>query len=196
MAANPGGLLAGLALLRGIGWGHTGLPVPEDRLGRLLGGGSVAIVAAAIIAAPTLDPWRTAFLGTVWATALLFVSTAILALALTRQAAAAGGMAAGWQRNPIWVVSMLTAVVTLRRARRLFSGQVRPTIEIVVGTAPRTSNDRSGLLVGWSKRGLRIFVIALAVMVVLGGFSRLVSPGQPGEPTELIGRAGGSTVGG
>ena len=180
LAANPGGLLAGLALLRGIGWAHTGLPVPEDRLSRLLGGGSVAIVAAAIIGALTLDPWRTAFLGTVLGYGLVFVSTAILALALTRQAAAAGGMAAGWQRNPIWVVSMLAAVVTFGALAVLFSGQVRPTIEIVVGLL-LVPLMIIGLLVGWSKRGLRIFVIALAVMVILSGFSRLVSPGQQGQ---------------
>ena len=30
LGLNPGGVLAGLALLRGIAWGHAGLPLPEQ----------------------------------------------------------------------------------------------------------------------------------------------------------------------
>ena len=180
LAVNPGGLLAGLALLRGISWGHTGLPVSEERLVRLLGGGSVAIVVAATIGALTLDPWRSAFLGTVLDYGLAFVGAATLALAFTRQALAAGGVAAGWQRNPIWVVTMLIVVLALGALAIGFSGQVRPAIDIVVGLL-LVPLILIGLLVGWSKRGLRVFVIAIAVMVVLAGFSHAVMPGQQGQ---------------
>ena len=63
LGANPGGLLAGVAFLRGVAWGHAGLPLPEDKLVRLLGGGLVVIALAAVAGALAVEPWRSAFLA-------------------------------------------------------------------------------------------------------------------------------------
>ena len=52
LGANPGGLLAGLAFIRGVAWGHAGLPLPEDKLVRLLSGGLIVVALAAVAGAP------------------------------------------------------------------------------------------------------------------------------------------------
>jgi hypothetical protein len=179
IGANPGGLMAGMALLRGIAWGHAGLPLPEDRLIRLLAGGLIVITLAAVFGALAIEPWRHEFLGGALFDGLLFAGAAMLALAFTRQAIAAGDVAAGWQRNPVWVVTLLVAVVTLVVIAMAVSGQVKPTIEVIIAVlaAPLTV---VGLIAGWTRRGLRIFVGILVFAVILGTLGSAIVRVLPG----------------
>jgi hypothetical protein len=192
LAANPGGLLAGLALLRGIAWGHAGLPLPEDRLIRLLAGGLLIITFAAVAGGLAIEAWRGPFLAGALADGLVFAGSAILALAFTRQAIAAGDIAAGWQRNPIWLVSLLLVMGSLVLASMALSGQVRPSLElgIAVIAAPLVI---AGLLTGWTRRGLRIFIGLLAGAVILASVGSAIVRIQEANQG---GRGGGIGVAG
>jgi hypothetical protein len=157
LGANPGGLLAGLAFIRGVAWGHAGLPLPEDKLVRLLSGGLIVVALAAVAGALAIEPWRTPFLASALVDGLIFGGAALLALAFTRQAIAAGDVAAGWQRNPVWVITLLVVIATMVVMSVAVSGQVKPTLELFVAAmvAPLAV---VGLIAGWTKRGLRFFV--------------------------------------
>ena len=184
-AANPGGLLAGVAFLRGVAWGHAGLPLPEDKLVRLLTGGLVVVALAAVAGALAIEPWRGQFLASALLNGLIFAGASLLALAFTRQAIAAGDVAAGWQRNPVWVITLLVVVGTLVAVSVAVSGQVKPTLELVVAAlvAPLAV---IGLIAGWTKRGLRIFVAILIGAVILGTLGSAIVQYQQqgsGRPT-------------
>ena len=181
LGANPGGLLAGVAFLRGVAWGHAGLPLPEDKLIRLLSGGLIVVALSAVAGALAIEPWRSTFLANALFDGLVFAGCALLALAFTRQAIAAGDVAAGWQRNPIWVITLLVAVVTLVMLAVAVSGQVKPTLELVVAAlvAPVAV---IGLIAGWTKRGLRVFMAILIGAVIFGSVgSAIVQVQQAGE---------------
>src|SRR3954468_22184189 len=167
LGANPGGLLAGVAFLRGVAWGHAGMPLPEDKLVRLLGGGLIVVALGAVAGALAIEPWRSPFLASALLDGLVFGGAALLSLAFTRQAIAAGDVAAGWQRNPVWVITLLVVVATLVALSVAVSGQVKPTLELVVAAlvAPLAV---IGLIAGWTKRGLRIFTVILIGAVILG----------------------------
>lgn len=183
LGANPGGLLAGVAFLRGVAWGHAGLPLPEDKLIRLLSGGLIVVALAAVAGALAIEPWRATFLAGALFDGLVFGGCALLALAFTRQAIAAGDLAAGWQRNPIWVITLLVAVVTLVMMAVAVSGQVKPTLELVVAAlvAPVAV---IGLIAGWTKRGLRVFMAILIGAVIFASLgSAIVQIQQAGEGT-------------
>jgi hypothetical protein len=181
LGANPGGLLAGLAFIRGVAWGHAGLPLPEDKLVRLLAGGLIVVALAAVAGALAIEPWRTPFLASALLDGLVFAGAALLALAFTRQAIAAGDVAAGWQRNPVWVITLLVVVATMVVMSVAVSGQVKPTLELFVAAmvAPLAV---VGLIAGWTKRGLRFFVGILIFAVILGSLgSAIVQVTQNGN---------------
>ena len=181
LGANPGGLLAGLAFIRGVAWGHAGLPLPEDKLVRLLSGGLIVVALAAVAGALAIEPWRTPFLASALVDGLIFGGAALLALAFTRQAIAAGDVAAGWQRNPVWVITLLVVIATMVVMSVAVSGQVKPTLELVVAAmvAPLAV---VGLIAGWTKRGLRFFVGFLVFAVILGSLgSAIVQVTQNGN---------------
>lgn len=173
LGANPGGLLAGVALLRGIAWGHAGLPLPEDRLIRLLGGGVIAVTLAAIAGSLVTEPWRSRFLADALGAGLLFGAAAIVALALTRQAIAAGDVAAAWQRNPVWVVSLILLVATSAGIAMAAAGQVRPAIELMIGVAA-IPIIILGLIGGWSRRTFRIFFGLVGGFAILGALGSAI----------------------
>jgi hypothetical protein len=173
LGANPGGFLAGLAFLRGISWGHAGLPLPEDRLIRLMGGGVIAITLAGIAGSLVVDPYRGRFLSDALGAGIVFGAAAIVALALTRQAIAAGDVAAAWQRNPVWVVSLILLVATAAGIAMAASGQVRPALELIVGIAA-IPIIVLGLIGGWSRRTFRVFFFLVGGFVFLGALGSAV----------------------
>ena len=107
LAANPGGLLVGVAVLRGMA--HARFPLAEDTVGRLLEIGTPGIALAAIVGGIVSDPYRATFLGDTTAAAILFVGSTVLALAFTRLAIVGLGNGLDWRRNRAWLG--LTVVV-------------------------------------------------------------------------------------
>jgi hypothetical protein len=170
---NPGGLVAGLAFLRGIAWGHAGLPLPEDRLTRLLGGGVIVVALAALAGSLVTEPWRSRFLSDALGAGLIFGAAAIVALALTRQAIAAGDLAAAWHRNPTWVVALVMLVASASGVALAASGQVRPAIELIIGVAS-VPIIVLGLIGGWSRRTFRVFFFLIGGFAVMGALGSVL----------------------
>ena len=162
LGANPGGLLAGLALLRGTGYAAPTLP--DDRLERLLFGGTAAIVGAAIVGGFAPDPWRARFITDTLIAALAFAAAALVALALRRQALAGRDRGADWQRNPRWVVLLVVVVTAIAALAALSAGLVRPALEMLIAVVVLPL-FLFGLILGWTRRGL---YLALAYAIVAG----------------------------
>jgi len=181
IAVHPGGVLAGLALLRGFG--HARRALDEDRLGRLFGGGLVTIALAAIAGELVADPWRQRFLSDVLVSSVVFASTAVLALALTRQNAIGLDSGVDWRRNPAWV-GLLVVLVVLVAALAVPTSVVAPraidlAIELAIGLAlgPLVV---VGMLAGWTRRAAWILLLALVVDAV----AIIIAPlfGAPPQP--------------
>lgn len=185
---NPGGLLAGMAFLRGIAWGHAGLPLPEDRLTRLLGGGVIVVALAALAGSLVVEPWRGRFLSDALGAGLIFGAAAIVALALTRQAIAAGDVAAAWHRNPTWVVALVMLVASATGVAMAASGQVRPAIELIIGVAS-VPIIVLGLIGGWSRRTFRV------VFALVGGFAIMGAVGSALVRNQQVQSGEGNGVG-
>ncbi|HEV2005271.1 MAG TPA: DUF4129 domain-containing protein [Candidatus Limnocylindrales bacterium] len=174
---NPGGLFAGLAVLRGFG--HARQPLREDTLGRLFGGGVVAIAFAAMAGGLVAEPLRSSYLSAVLVASLVFVATAVLALALTRQSAIGPDSQVDWPRNPAWVgllVLLLTIVVVLA----VPAAAVAPTaidLAIAILLAPLLI---IGLVAGWTRSGARfVGIVLLAGGLLIALRPRLGAVGQP-----------------
>jgi hypothetical protein len=184
LGANPGGLLAGLAMLRGTGYSTPALP--EDRLERLLTGGTAAIVGAAILGGFVPDPWRERFVADTLIAAVAFAASAIVALALRRHALAGRDRGADWQRNPRWVVLLLVVVAAIAVLAALSAGLVRPALEMLVALA-LLPLILVGLIVGWTRRGMYLglayAIVASVVALVFNLFgerTRVIEPAPGG----------------
>jgi len=158
IGANPGGLFAGLAVLRGFS--HARQPLREDTLGRLFGGGVVAIAFSAVAGGLVAEPWRSSYLSAVLAASLVFVATAVLALALTRQSAVGPDSQVDWPRNPAWV-GLLVLLVAIVVVLAVPAAAVAPTaidLAIAILVAPLLV---IGLVAGWTRSGARFVGIVL-----------------------------------
>lgn len=165
LAANPGGILAGLAFLRGVSWARAELPLAEDRVVRLLTGGLIVIALAAVAGSLVAEPWRGQFLGNALGQGLTFGACAIVALALTRQAIAVGGTEQVWQRNPVWLSALVLLVACTTGLALAAHGQIRPAFEIIIGAAA-VPILIFGLIGGWTRRVVRDFFLILGAFVI------------------------------
>ena len=176
-SANPGGLFAGLAVLRGFS--HARQPLREDTLGRMFGGGVVAIAFAAMAGGLVAEPWRSRYLAEVLTDSLVFVATAVLALALTRQSAIGPDSQVDWPRNPAWV-GLLVLLVAIVVVLAVPAAAVAPTaidLAIAILLAPLLI---IGLVAGWTRSGARfVGIVLLAGGLLIALRPRLGAVVQP-----------------
>ena len=174
---NPGGLFAGLAVLRGFS--HARQPLREDTLGRMFGGGVVAIAFAAMAGGLVAEPWRATYLAEVLIDSLVFVATAVVALALTRQSAIGPDSQVDWPRNPAWV-GLLVLLVAIVVVLAVPAAAVAPTaidLAIAILLAPLLI---IGLVAGWTRSGARfIGIVLLAAGLIIALRPRLGAVSQP-----------------
>lgn len=111
LADNPGGLLAGLAVLRGFA--HGGERLAVDTVGRGLFLGIPVIAVAATIGGLVDDPWRSAFLVNAALAAVVFVAAGLLTLALAALADIRRTGTATSHANPVWMAMVVLTVVLL-----------------------------------------------------------------------------------
>ncbi|MBI3751303.1 MAG: DUF4129 domain-containing protein [Chloroflexi bacterium] len=177
IGANPGGLLIGLAVIRG--YSHAGVPLGEDRLVRLLFGGTVAISLLGLVGGLIAEPYRSRFEGDAMTATLVFAGCAVLALALTRLTVVGAGSGADWPKNPVWVGLLVSIVALVLLAAAPAVGLVRPAVEIAFAIllGPLII---AGLLFGWTRGSIQ----ALLVVLLLGAAAVTLLP--------LLGSGGGS----
>jgi hypothetical protein len=111
LAENPGGLLAGLAVLRG--YPHAGDRLAVDTAARALFIGIPMLAIAAAVGGMVAEPWRSAFLRDAAIDSALFIVAGLLTLALAALADVRPGGAGDLHGNPVWMSLVAVAVVAL-----------------------------------------------------------------------------------
>lgn len=164
LSANPGGWVAGLALLRGFA--HARLPIAEGRVALMLGVGVPGLAVASIVGGMVGEPFRTRFLGEALAASLVFVVAAMLALALARLTEVGANAGFDWRRNPSWLVLMVALLIVTIVAAIPLSAVAGVAIETLVAVALGPLLI-AGLLTGFDRTQRRIFVLVIAVGVIV-----------------------------
>jgi len=185
LGANPGGLLVGLAVLRG--YGHAHVPLSEDRLARLLFGGMLAISLVGLVGGLITEPFRSRFETDAMTGTLVFAGSAVLALALTRLTIVGAGSGADWTKNPVWVGLLIAIVVMAEVVAAPAVGLVRPAVELTFGLAIGPLLVL-GMLFGWSRGSVQAVIVVLvlgaAILILLpvlgNGSSGTATPGGLG----------------
>ena len=176
LAVNPGGWLAALALVRGIGYAR--LPVDPNRVGTMLALVVPALAVAAVIGGMIAEPWRGQFLDAAQVWVVVFLAAAILSLALARLSQVGRGAPVDWRRNPAWLgLAGLLVLVTagLAVAISLVAGHAIAMAVYVIAVPLLVI----GFVVGFDRRSLRIVLISLAAVGALGTILRFVAPTGP-----------------
>jgi hypothetical protein len=202
LAANPGGWLVALAILRGFA--HSRLPLSEEALGSLLGAGVPGLALAAIVGGVVAEPFRGQFLADTIVAAILFATSVTLALALTRLAAVGADAGFDWRRNPTWVGLMVALVLGAGVLAIPASTVVGPAIAFIIGVTMGPLL-LIGALVGFNRRTVRLLTFAVigvmalvAVMNLVGGplpaidiGARTPAEAEPSPPDQALAIGGG-----
>jgi hypothetical protein len=176
LATNPGGWLAALAILRGFA--HARLPLSEETIGRLLGAGVPGLAVAAIVGGLVAEPFRGQFLADAIVAVITFVTTATLALALTRLAAVGADSGFDWRRNPTSVGLLAVLVLAAGALAMPVASIAAPAIAFFVGVSivPLLV---IGLVIGFDRRTARLLILALIAVVAVSTFMNLVGGPSP-----------------
>jgi hypothetical protein len=202
LAANPGGWLVALAILRGFA--HSRLPLSEEALGSLLGAGVPGLALAAIVGGVVAEPFRGQFLADTIVAAILFVTSVTLALALTRLAAVGADAGFDWRRNPTWVGLMVALVLGAGALAIPASSVVAPVIVFIIGVSMGPLL-LIGAIVGFNRRTVRLLAFAVigvmalvALMSLVGGPLPAIDIGirtpaeaEPSPPDQALAIGGG-----
>jgi uncharacterized protein DUF4129 len=112
LAAHPGGLVGGLAVIRGFA--HARMPLEEGTVSHLLSVGVPGLAFVSVLGGLIGEPIRSAFLGEALGAAIVFVGAAALALAFTRLDDVGRDGGFDWRRNPPWLlVTVVVLVLTI-----------------------------------------------------------------------------------
>jgi hypothetical protein len=189
LGANPGGLAAGLAVLRGFA--HGGEHLAAGTIGRMVFTGIPALGILAAVGGMIAEPWRGQFLAGTGVAAVVFVASGLLALAFAGFAEIERSGAPTWRGNPAWIGLLLVAVAVLVATAIPVSAVAGPAIasavQLLVGVAI-VPIALIGLIASGGAGLRRIVGIVLVGGVIIWVVS-LISPGGaleilvPGEGT-------------
>ncbi|HET7472298.1 MAG TPA: DUF4129 domain-containing protein [Candidatus Limnocylindrales bacterium] len=164
IAAHPGGIVAGLAVLRG--YAHARLPLSESTVARLLSVGIPGIALVALLGGLIGEPLRSAFLGEALGAAVVFVAAAALALALVRLDDVGQDGGFDWRRNPPWlllaVVVLIVAIVGAIPLAAVAGTVISVLISIALGPLLVF-----GLASGFDRTARRVILFFGLVIVIL-----------------------------
>ena len=180
IAAHPGGLVAGLAVLRGFA--HARLPLAEGTVARLLGIGVPGVAVAALLGGAIGEPFRSRFLADALSASIVFVASAVLALAFARLAAIGTDGGFDWRANPAWLALTLVLLIGAIVAALPLAAVAGTVISVVISAAlfPMLI---VGLAMGFDRTGRRVlgFIVVAGLLVYLLG--RAGVPGVLPAPT-------------
>jgi hypothetical protein len=181
LGAHPGGWFAGLAIVRGFAYGS--LPIPEARFERLLGVGIVGLTLMAMTGGMISEPWRGRFLSDTLTGTTVFAASAVLGLALARQASIGAESGLDVKRNPIWILLLVALVLAGAGLALPLSQVAAPVVTLAVGAAVAFALGPLALIAliaGFSRRTVWILAISLLIIAGLAAFFTLVG-GSPGD---------------
>jgi hypothetical protein len=191
LARHPGGLIAGLAVLRGFR--HAQLPLDEDALRHLFAGGAAVAVFAALAGTLVAEPFRDRFLADTLGQVVVFAVTAVLGLALSRQLAAELEGGERWTPNTSWIglVAIVVAITGLAivPASTIAAPLVELTVYLLLAALLVV-----GAVIGWTRQSVAGLIAVVVVFVVLGILLSL-APQDAADPGS-IGAGGGLPTGG
>ena len=205
IGAHPGGLLAGLACLRGMA--HADADGSAVSLERLVAFGLPGLVIPALIAGMLQEPWRSVALDGIAAATLVFLVAATTGVAVVRMARLGGVSGFDWRRNRAWLalVALLAVgvVVAVLPAAAIIAPAVRVAVAVlaiplfVVGVVAGLGNmSRRAAL------GILVLGVGTLILVALAPPSRNTSPddttggggaSEEGDP-QLVTLAGGTIL--
>ena len=135
IGANPGGFLAGLAILRGFPHGSHQLAL--GTVSRMV---FVAVPVLGVLAAAggmVAEPWRSQFLADAALAVVVFTACGLLSLAFAGFAEIERSNLPTWRGNPAWVGLLLVAVALLVAGAMPISSLAGPVIatsvQVVIG---------------------------------------------------------------
>jgi hypothetical protein len=161
---NPGGWVAGLALLRGFA--NARFPLSEATCARMLRLGIPCLAVIALIGGAVAQPWRGIFLADTLVAAVVFVACGTFALAFARQQTVGADLHVDWRRNRTWVALLVTSVVIASGIALTSAGVIGAAIPLLIGLAIGPFII-IGLVFGTNRRTFRLvgYVVAAAVLV-------------------------------
>jgi hypothetical protein len=164
LAAHPGGLVGGLAVIRG--YAHTRMPLAEDTVARLLSVGVPGLALVSVLGGVIGEPIRSAFLGEALGAAIVFVGAAALALAFTRVDDVGRDGGFDWRRNPPWLlvtVVVLVLAIAIAIPLAAIAGSVLSVV-ISVALAPALL---LGLASGFDRTARRLILSTGLTLILL-----------------------------
>lgn len=183
LAAHPGGIVAGLAILRGFA--HARLPLAEGTVTRLLSIGVPGLAMAALLGGAIGDPFRARFLADVLGESIVFVAATVLALAFARLAAIGVDGGFDWRGNPVWlgftILLLILAIVAAIPLSAVAGTALSVLVSIALGPL-----FLLGLATGLDRTARRVLVFFITVGVVAWALTRgpieltLPDPNPPG----------------
>jgi len=188
LLANIGGVVLGLAFLRGIA--HSRVPPDPAPIATMLAIGTPAIAFVAMVGGMVAEPWRGEFLAEAAVDVVVFLVAGLGALTLSRftLVGARPGTVVDWRRNPAWLalaVALLAAIAILAVVTSTVAG---PAIVTILGAIVPPLVVVS-LFAGVDRRSVRVVLLTSLMIVVvaqvlrnLGGATRTMPPG-PAVPT-------------
>lgn len=182
LAANPGGWIAAIAVLRGFA--HARIPLSEDTLAHLLGVGILGVAIAAIVGGMIAEPWRGRFLDDALVAAIVFPISASLALALVRLSEVGVDGGFDWRRNPSWVALLIVLVAATAVIAVPVAVAVAPLIALAVGASIGPILV-VGLIAGFDLRTVRLLGIFTFLGIIVGGI--VVLFGREPDPAPAAG---------
>jgi len=161
---NPGGWVAGLAVLRGFA--NARFPLSEATCARMLRLGIPGLALIALIGGAVAQPWRGIFLADTLVASVVFVACGTFALAFARQQSIGADVHVDWRRNRSWVTLLGVAVLLATGIALASAGVVGAAIPVLLGIALGPFLI-AGLALGTNKRALRIVAYAAAGAVLV-----------------------------
>ena len=181
ISENPGGWVAGLALLRGFATAR--FPLSADTCARMLQLGIPGLALIAVIGGAVVEPWRSIFLADTLIASVVFVACGTFALAFARQRTIAGDSHLDWRRNRSWLGMLVGAVVVASLIALVSAGSIGTAIPILIGISigPLVI---LGLVFGTNRRTIRVVGICAAVAVLIYVVLTSVVTIAPPPPTD------------
>lgn len=191
LTTNPGGLLAGLAVLRGFPHGAPHLAF--GTIARAVFAGVPGLAVSAALGGMVADPWRTEFLTDAAIATGLFMGAGILALTFAGFAEVRPSGAPAWRGNPTWIGLLLLAIAGLLEivipVSALGGPLIATALQVVVGIA-LVPLALVALLSG-AGVGLRRTLLYVGGAAVVVWLLSLAPAGSPADGTATGAGAGG-----
>ena len=176
MSTNPGGWLAGFAVVRGFA--HADRPLEEATVARLLAYGMPGLAFTAALGGMVAEPWRSQFLRDALGASIVYAAAGTLGLAFVRLGTE-GHATLGWRRNPVWAVLLCVLIAGAIWIAIPGASMTGTLLAWLVGLAIAPLLVL-GLIATFQARNRRLVAVTFAIAAVIVMIVQIVKPAPPG----------------